>query len=66
MITTREFVVVAAWHLFEDDALRERFLDGDEQFQIAVLEEILRLEPVASVLHRRASRDTELGSGDAR
>ncbi len=66
MITTREFIVVAAWHLFEDDALRERFLNGDEPFQIAVLEEILRLEPVASVLHRKAAQDAELGSGAAR
>jgi cytochrome P450 len=59
MVTTREFIVMAAWHLFERDALRERFLTGGEADQFAILEEILRLEPVASVLHRRAAEPTE-------
>ena len=53
MLPTREFIVVAAWHLFEQDALRKRFLDAGEEEQIALLEEILRIEPVASVLHRK-------------
>lgn len=57
MVTTREFIVMAAWHLLEDDDLRARFLAGDEVAQIAMLEEILRLEPIASVLHRRAGKD---------
>ncbi|MFD1959702.1 cytochrome P450 [Novosphingobium panipatense] len=55
MMTTREFIVMAAWHLFEKQPLRERFLSGSEEDQIAILEEILRLEPVASMLHRRAA-----------
>lgn len=63
MVTTREFIVMAAWHLFERDALRTRFLDGDEAGQLAILDEILRLEPVASVLQRRAAEELELGSG---
>lgn len=54
MVTTREFIVMAAWHLFERDALRARFLTGDDADQLAILEEILRLEPVASMLSRRA------------
>jgi hypothetical protein len=54
MVTTREFIVMAAWHLFERDGLRARFLVGDEADQFAILEEILRLEPVASMLSRRA------------
>ena len=29
MGTTREFITVAAWHLFDNEALRRRFLDGD-------------------------------------
>lgn len=57
MMTTREFIVMAAWHLFEKDALRERFLSGGEDDQLAILEEILRLEPVASLNHRRAAED---------
>lgn len=59
MMTTREFIVMCAWHLFEKDALRERFLNGPEEDQFAILEEILRLEPVASLLHRRAVEDSE-------
>lgn len=57
MVTTREFIVMAAWHLFERDALRERFVSGDEAAQLAILDEILRLEPVAGRLYRRATED---------
>jgi len=63
MVTTREFIVMAAWHLFENDELRERFLAGGEPEQLAILEELLRLEPVASMLYRQADADTDLPSG---
>lgn len=62
MVTTREFIVMAAWHLLERDALRARFLAGDEADQLAILDEILRLEPVASVLQRRAAEEMTIGS----
>jgi cytochrome P450 len=68
MVTTREFIVMAAWHLFERDDLRERFGSGGEEAQLAILEEILRLEPVAGLLYRRATEDiagTEGGDVDA-
>lgn len=69
MITTREFIVMAAWHLFGDDDLRARFLAGGEDDQLALLEEILRLEPVASQLYRRATvagtfGDDTVGGGE--
>nr|MDT0667678.1 hypothetical protein [Micromonospora sp. DSM 115978] len=63
MVTTREFIVMCAWHLFDDDALRARFAAGDEADQVAILEEILRLEPVAAMLHRRATEATDLDVG---
>jgi cytochrome P450 len=63
MVTTREFIVMAAWHLLERDALRARFLTGDEADQLAILDEILRLEPVASVLQRRVAEEMAIGSG---
>jgi cytochrome P450 len=66
MVTTREFIVMAAWHLFDDDALRARFVAGDEADQIVILEEILRLEPVAAMLHRRATEDADLGQDSVR
>jgi len=66
MVTTREFIVMAAWHLFDNDALRARFIAGDDAAQVAILEEILRLEPVAAMLHRRATADCDLGADSAR
>ncbi len=40
--TTRELMVVAAWHLFDRMDLRMQFLNGDEIDRIAILEEVLR------------------------
>ncbi len=60
MVTTREFIVMAAWHLFEHDALRAEFIATDEAGRIAILEEILRLEPVVGALYRRAQTDLDL------
>ena len=57
MATTREFIVMAAWHLFEDAELKHRFLGTDEATRIALLEEMLRLEPVVGALYRRAERE---------
>ena len=37
MTTTREFIVVAAWHLFDDSTLRDRFLGGDGAEKMAIL-----------------------------
>jgi cytochrome P450 len=61
--TTRELIVIAAWHLFDRPDLRERFLDSDETGRIGVLEEILRLEPVVGALYRRAEQDIILNDG---
>ncbi|MGJ4931990.1 cytochrome P450 [Bradyrhizobium sp. HKCCYLS2038] len=55
MATTREFIVMASLRLFEDDALRARFLAADEPQRMSILEEVLRLEPVVSVLKRRTA-----------
>ncbi|MEU4086594.1 cytochrome P450 [Streptomyces aureus] len=64
MITTREFICVAAWHLFTDDALRKRYVNGDESERLAVLHEILRLEPVVARLTRRTTGSVELPGAD--
>lgn len=66
MITTREFITMAGWHLLEDAALRERFLGGDEASRIAILEEILRLEPVVGLLFRRIDAETAVVALDVR
>jgi cytochrome P450 len=59
MGTTREFIVVAALHLFENEGLRSRFLAGDAADQTEILKEILRLEPQASMIYRTASEGVE-------
>jgi len=65
MVTTREFIVMAAWHLMERDALRARFVETDEAGRIAILEEVLRLEPVVGALYRRTQREMVLeGDGE--
>jgi cytochrome P450 len=56
MVTTREFIVMAAWHLLQDDALRERYLSAGADERIAILEEVIRLEPVVGHLYRRATK----------
>ncbi|UQU66759.1 cytochrome P450 [Couchioplanes caeruleus] len=57
MVTTREFITLVAWHLFTDDELRAAYADGDEKQRVAILHEILRLEPVVANLARRATAD---------
>lgn len=60
MVTTREFIVVSAWHLIERPELRDRFLAADEDTKIRILEEILRLEPVVGTIYRRTQTDLVL------
>ncbi|THF71534.1 cytochrome P450 [Deinococcus sp. Arct2-2] len=61
MVTTREFISVAAWHLLQDEALRADYVHGTEKERHAILHEILRLEPVVSTLYRRAETDLMVG-----
>ncbi|MFG1792751.1 cytochrome P450 [Nocardia sp. NPDC049149] len=64
MITTREFVNVAAWHLFTDESLRQRYREAAEPERIALLHEILRLEPVVGSLRRRTTAAIEVPGPD--
>lgn len=59
MMTTREFIVMCAWHLFEKPDLLGRFLEEGEDTQFDILQEILRLEPVASLLHRKGTETVD-------
>jgi cytochrome P450 len=62
MITTREFITLVAWHLFTDPALRLSYLEGSEKERVAILHEILRLEPVVANLARRTTADVRIGT----
>lgn len=57
MITTREFISVAAWHLLERPELRQRYIVASEEERYAILHEILRVEPVVTRLYRRTTED---------
>ena len=61
MVTTREFISVAAWHLLRHPDLRADYVHGTEPERHAILHEILRLEPVVNTLYRRAQADLEVG-----
>ncbi len=60
MVTTREFISVAAWHLLERPELRQRYLVASEEERYAMLHEILRVEPVVTRLQRRTTAPIEL------
>ncbi|HEY0958872.1 MAG TPA: cytochrome P450 [Novosphingobium sp.] len=64
MMTTREFIVAVSWHLFENAELREKYLNGSEEVQFGILDEILRLDPVVTHIHRRATEDFVTSDGE--
>jgi cytochrome P450 len=55
--TTREFMVMAAWQLCDHPDIKERFLAGSEEEQFAIIEELLRLDPIAGYLYRKPVSD---------
>lgn len=61
MVTTREFICVAAWHLFDDPDLLERYRAAEEPQRLELLREILRLEPVVGRLSRRTTAPMRVG-----
>ncbi|ADY26283.1 cytochrome P450 [Deinococcus proteolyticus MRP] len=61
MVTTREFISAAAWHLLHNPELRAEYLHSTENDRVAILHEILRLEPVVTQLFRRVLNDIEVG-----
>jgi len=66
MVTTREFIAMAAWHLLSDEALLRRYLAAETQERYAILHEIIRLEPVVGHLYRRVQEAFEISDGDER
>lgn len=57
MVTTREFITMACWHLLDDDTLRARYLAAEESERLSILAEIIRLEPPVGHLYRRVTND---------
>lgn len=66
MVTTREFITMAAWRLLDDASLGHRYLASGREDRYALLEEIIRVEPVVGHLYRRAVAPVELHDGHRR
>lgn len=64
MVTTREFITVAAWHLLDDPPLLEHYRRSDTDARQAILQETLRLEPVVGHLYRRTQQTLEVTVSD--
>ncbi|KXK15306.1 MAG: cytochrome P450 [Chloroflexi bacterium OLB15] len=62
MVTTREFICMALWHLMEKPHLRQRMLVGSQEERYAILHEILRLEPIVGHVLRRITGEIEIES----
>ncbi|MGC3994667.1 MAG: cytochrome P450 [Propionicimonas sp.] len=60
MVTTREFISMACWHLLQNTGLRERYLVAGADERLAILNEVIRLEPVVGHLYRRAQGSVEV------
>lgn len=65
MVTTREFITMAAWHLLEHADLRARYRVADTTERHAILNEIIRLEPVVGHLYRRVQDPVDISDGEA-
>ncbi|KAB1654097.1 cytochrome P450 [Pseudoclavibacter chungangensis] len=66
MVTTREFIAVAFWHLVRDDVLRARFRAAGEDERHRILAEVIRLEPPVAHLYRRVVAPTPHGASAER
>lgn len=64
MVTTREFISAALWHLLEDPELAERFLREGQAGRSAILNEIIRLEPPVGHLYRRLTEDVQVSGSE--
>ncbi len=62
MVTTREFICLAAWHFLENPELRISYLAASEEERLEMLHEVLRLEPVIGNLYRCATADIVIES----
>ncbi|AKT51934.1 cytochrome P450 [Arsenicicoccus sp. oral taxon 190] len=65
MITTREFISMATWHLLEQPSLRDAYLAAEQPERYDILDEILRLEPVVGHLYRRTTEPLTLTCDDS-
>lgn len=65
MVTTREFIAMALWHLLTTPDLLDRYQSADQPARLEVLNEIIRLEPVVGHLYRRMQVAMTINDGEA-
>ncbi|MGO2860728.1 MAG: cytochrome P450 [Brevibacterium sp.] len=63
MVTTREFISMACWHLLSDEDLGAEYGRAEQPRRLEILKEIIRLEPVVGHLYRRAQDEVEIADG---
>lgn len=63
MVTTREFITMAAWHLLDNPQLLVRYRAAGTTERHAILNEIIRLEPVVGHLYRRVREPIRITDG---
>ena len=64
MVTTREFISMALWHLLTTPDLLAAYQAADADARVGILTEIIRLEPVVGHLYRRMQVDMVVADGD--
>jgi len=64
MVTTREFIAMAGWHLLTNPGLADRYQVAGTDERLAILHELIRLEPVVGHLYRRTHADLAVRDGD--
>ena len=64
MVTTREYICMAAWHLLDDARLRTTYLTAEQPGRLAILREVIRLEPVVGHLYRRVTEPFGVHDGE--
>jgi len=64
MVTTREFIAMAGWHLLTNPGLADRYQVAGIEERLAILHELIRLEPVVGHLYRRTQTEVSVRDGD--
>ncbi|MCB2047494.1 MAG: cytochrome P450 [Novosphingobium sp.] len=60
MVTTRELIVMCTWYMIDNPDLADQFRNSGPQVQLAIIDEILRLEPIVGYIRRYAAADIDL------
>ena len=60
MVTTRELIVMCTWYMIENPELADQFRSAGQQEQLAIVDEVLRLEPIVGYIRRYTAAQIDL------